>query len=78
MSATAKTKFTNERSPAFPMAFSEDESGSVGMTLREYMVTRFVAALIVARGTDVGNPEAMVKNAFHFVDLTLQGIEEKW
>lgn len=58
--------------PAFPMAFNADDSGTTGMTLREYMVIQFMAAHIVARGMEVGDPKSMVENSLYLADLVMK------
>jgi hypothetical protein len=57
---------------AFPFTFGEGDAIQNGMTLREYLAAKFLAAMIVARGEGVADPSAMVSNAYHFADLMLE------
>ena len=57
--------------PAFPVSYGDNDSLRDGMTLRDYLVTHFLAAGIIARAQGVGNPDDMVEDAFFFADRVL-------
>lgn len=63
---------------AFPMSFGENDGGETGLTIAEYMFTRYVAAFIIARGNDGQETAAdITHNAMLFVDASLKELEAR-